>query len=193
MTYAGTKKAMLKHQRRFNRKYVMNRRSKMKMMPIAKAVIAFCAALILVGLCIGLARAQESVDLVPRWSYGVTAAFTAIRQEGGVYHNEFLTGGAGPQINFALVDAANFPWIGIGNPWLMRGNSGDDLFALSPGLTLTIIGNLTFGAAYDLIKTEKGVGTGLMTGQSSWEENGTLLFGVQLPIGANTGVWTMGR
>jgi hypothetical protein len=137
--------------------------------------------------------AQESVDLVPRWSYGPTMALTAIRQEGGSYHNEFLTGGAGVQINMALVDAANFPWISVGNPWLLRGNSGTDLFALSPGLTVSVAGNITFGAAYDLIKTVNGVGTGLMTGSSSWEENGTLLVGITLPIGVNAAVWTMGR
>lgn len=162
-----------------------------RLSPATHIVIAAALGLILLGALIGMAKAQ---DLVPRWSYGPTLAMTAIRQgPGGTYHNEFLTGGAGVQINLNLVDAANFPWISIGNPWLLGGNSQDNLFRISPGLTLTIVGNLTIGAAYDLFKSVDGEGTGLMTGQSSWQENGTILVGLQVPIGSNAGIWTMGR
>lgn len=156
-------------------------------------LLAFALGLVVAIATQASAQSREPVDLVPRWSYGPTAALTAIRQTDGQYHNEFLTGGAGMQINLNMVDSDNFPWIGGSVPVLMGGDSAEDSFRISPGLTITFLGNITMGGTYDLFYSKGGEATGIMTGHSSWEDNGTLLFGFTVPIGANAGVWTMGR
>ena len=145
-------------------------------------------------LCLAAPAWAES--LVPTWTWGPALAFTAVRQsEDGTYHNEFLTGGAGVQINCNFVDAAQYPWLGVSMPVLLSGESSTNSFRISPGLVVTLIGNLSFGATYDLFKSVEGEGTGLMTGQSDWQGNGTLLFGVTLPWsgGSNAAMYTAGR
>ncbi len=150
--------------------------------------------LALLALCLSSqAMAQTaSLDLVPRWSYGPTVAFTAIRQnDEGKYNNSFLTGGAGLQINCNFVDAQNFPWLGLGMPWMFGGNSADDSFRVSPGFVLTLVGNISVGATYDLFYSVNGDGFGLMTGNSSWQKNGTLLFAFTAPLGQNSAIYTL--
>ena len=69
-----------------------------------------------VAVTTGLLLAQEVTanDLVPRWSYGPTAALTAVgKGDDGLYHSEFLTAGLGFQPTVNFVDAANFPWLGL--------------------------------------------------------------------------------
>jgi len=189
--YAEYQKALLDHRQRFDRKYVLERRGKMSK---TMKIVVFAIFFMVFALLVREVFAQESADLVPRWSFGPTAALSAIGQDGGdTYHNELFTGGAGVQLNVNFVDAANFPWFGVSNPWLFSGSSADDSFRISPGLTLTVAGNFTIGGCYDLFKSVGGIGTGVMTGSSSWSENGRILVGMTVPIGTNAGIWTMGR
>ena len=143
-----------------------------------------------------LATTARANELVPRWSWGPSLAVTRVSQDGSQkYHNTFLTGGAGLQVNCSFVDAGQFPWLGISMPFHFAGDSADNSFRISPGLMLTIVGNLSIGASYDLFLSEEGSGTGLMTGDSSWRKNGAMLFAVNLPWsgGPNAAMYTAGR
>ena len=120
--------------------------------------------------------AQESTDLIPRWTHGPSLAAYAVSQdENGLYHGNLMTAGAGWRVGVAFVDGESFPWIQVDMPWLAGADTGTDTFFAATGLVLTFAGNIGIGATYDLIETQEGVGYGLMLGNSSWKRNGMIL------------------
>ena len=154
----------------------------------------FLVGLTAVFAVVGFGLAAMAEDLVPRWSIGPTIPFAATgRGADGLYHTDLLAAGVGVQTTVNWVDSQSFPWIGTGLPIVVAGGSAGDELRISAGLTLTVGGNLSIGALYDLGFYEKGVGTGLATGYSSWGKNGRLIVGMVIPIGGNAGIWSMGR
>ncbi len=143
-----------------------------KTMKIVVFVILFMVAIMFVRDVF----AQESVDLVPRWTHGPSlAAYAVAQDDNGLYHGNLLTAGAGWRVGVAFVDGESFPWIQVDMPWHAGADTATDSFFAATGLVLTIAGNIGVGATYDLIETRNGIGYGLMLGNSSWKNNGTIL------------------
>lgn len=150
---------------------------------------------LLIAVCSLLfAGAVSAETLVPTLSHGPTLAMYSLTQDEGVFHGEMLTAGAGWEVSVNMVDSEFFPWISLSMPHVVGAKTATDAFAYATGLTIKFAGNLGFGALVDLVRTENGEGSGLLTGKFDAKRgNLQLVFMVSVPFSEYGGVVTAGR
>mgnify|MGYP001578274735 FL=1 len=127
-----------------------------------------------------LATPALAQDYIPRLTHGPLVGVVSVAKgPDGAYHADALNV-VGWELGVNLANATSeTSLVAITMPQVMQFSSADDEFRYSTGLMVKFLGNFGFGGLYDLIKTPN---SGLMTGQSSWAQNGTLLFSFSLPM-----------